>query len=317
MEKNKVKLLNKCLIIFAMWAIFIIGICVACDQYFRLPNNRNNGDLNNSERPNITANNAANNYNFGNFNILILGLDGRKGLNDRTDTIILASLNEEEKKAQLLSIPRDCKVKIKGKWDKINAAYVYGGLDLTKTTVTNLLGVDIDRYVIINFNGLIKLVDIIGGIDVNVPVRMYKPLEGIDLQPGLQHLNGKQVLAYARFRGTKNGDIDRVRRQQEVIQLLSEKITEGNNLTKFLDIIESARKEVETDLTVKEIGALARLASPVLENEIATKVLPGNNQKIDEIWYWEPDLSNLSEIVAISKKEIVVHQDSSDSQHNS
>lgn len=317
MGGNKVKLINKCLIIFSVWAIFIVGICVACDQYFRLPNNRNHGNLNNGGRTNIIGNDAANNYNFGNFNVLILGLDGRKGLNDRTDTIILASLNEDEKKAQLLSIPRDCRVKIKGKWDKINAAYVYGGLDLTKTTVTNLLGVDIDRYVIINFNGLIRLVDIVGGIDVNVPVRMYKPLEEIDLQPGWQHLNGKQVLAYVRFRGTKNGDIDRAGRQQEVIRLLSEKITAGDNFTKLLDIVGSACEEVETDLTVKEIGALARLASPVLENGIATKVLPGNNQMIDEIWYWQPDLSNLSEIVASSKNKIASHQVSPDSHHNS
>ncbi len=314
---NRVKWLKKCLIIFFVIVIFLAGVYVAFDQYFRLPNKQSKGKLHNDKTTKIIENKSITNYDFGNFNILILGLDGRKGLNDRTDTIILASLDEDTKKAQLLSIPRDCRVKIKGRWDKINAAYVYGGLDLTKETVTNLLGVDIDRYVILNFNGLIKLVDLVDGIDVNVPVRMYKPLEGINLRPGQQHLNGKQVLAYIRFRGTKNGDIDRARRQQEVLRLLSEKVTDDKNLVKFLDIIESAKEEVKTDLTVKEIGALARLASPVLKNGIATKVLPGYNQKIDEIWYWQPDLTNLSEIVAISKKENVVRSNVPDTHKSS
>ncbi len=227
------------------------------------------------------------------FNILILGLDGREGLNDRTDTIILASLDEEKEIAQLLSIPRDTRVKVKDGWDKINAAYAYGGLKLTKQTVTDFLGVNIDRYVIINFNGLIKMVDAVGGIEVKVPVRMDKPLEGIDLQPGLQHLDGKQVLAYTRYRDKKIGDIDRARRQQEVLQLLAQKVLKTYNPARLADLLEIAGKEMRTDLTTKEMVALVRLAKPVLDNGLVTKVLPGEDKKIDNLWYWEPDLSKL------------------------
>ena len=270
--------------------VLLMGAYLAYDYYFRLPllpkafqaNEQTDPDQEDQAKD------------FRKFNILVLGLDGREGLNDRTDTIILASLDGENEIAQLLSIPRDTRVKIKGGWDKINAAYAYGGLKLTKQTVADFLEVDIDRYVIINFNGLIKMVDAVGGIEVKVPVRMHKPLEGIDLQPGLQHLNGKQVLAYSRFRGTKNGDIDRAHRQQEVLQILAAKVLKTYNPTRIAGLIEIARKEMKTDLTTKEMVALARLTAPVLENGLITEVLPGSNKMIDDIWYWEPDLSKLA-----------------------
>lgn len=265
------------------------------DYYFRLPllthDDQGKGQ---TSGQNDTAENGEEDQ-FRDFNILVLGVDGREGLNDRTDTIMLASLDGKKKQGRLLSIPRDTRVKIKGGWDKINAAYAYGGLKLTKKTVADFLGVNIDRYVIINFNGLINMVDEVGGIDVDVPVRMYKPLEGIDLQPGLQHLDGKQVLAYARFRGTRDGDIDRARRQQEVLKLLAQKVLTTYNPTRLAGLIEIAGKEVETDLSFKEMVALARLASPIMENGLVTEVLPGNNKMIDNIWYWEPDLTKLAD----------------------
>lgn len=273
----------------------IATIYLAYDYYFRLPllphEEQGGGDT-------VGQNNATDpeeEDQFRDFNILVLGLDGREGLNDRTDTIILASLDGENKKARLLSIPRDTRVKIKGGWDKINAAYVYGGVELTKKTISDFLDIKIDRYVIINFNGLIKMVNEVGGITVNVPVRMYKPLEGIDLQPGLQDLDGEQVLAYARFRGTSGGDIDRARRQQQVLKLLAEKVLSTYNPNRLASLFEIAKNEMETDLSMKEMIALARLAGPVMENGLVTEVLPGTNKLIDEIWYWEADLSQLSQ----------------------
>ena len=275
------------LIIFAL----IATIYFAYDYYFRLPllphDGQNGGQT--VGQNNATAPGEADE--FRDFNILVLGLDGREGLNDRTDTIILASLDGENKKARLLSIPRDTRVKIKGGWDKVNAAYVYGGVELTKKTISDFLGIEIDRYVIINFNGLIKMVNEVGGITVNVPVRMYKPLEGIDLQPGLQDLNGEQVLAYARYRGTSGGDIDRARRQQQVLKLLAEKVLSTYNPNRLVGLLEIAKKEMKTDLSMKEMIALARLAGPVMGNGLVTEVLPGANKLIDEIWYWEADLS--------------------------
>ncbi|MCR4442623.1 MAG: LCP family protein [Peptococcaceae bacterium] len=273
-------------------AVLCLGY-LAFDRYFRLPYPKTL-----SEKRGQGGESGAK-PEFDRFNVLVLGLDGRQGVNDRADTIILASLDGEKKEAQLLSIPRDTRVRIKGSWDKVNAAYAYGGVELTKKTLSDFLDVEIDRYVLADFKSLVKLVDELGGIEVDVPVRMYVPLEGIDLQPGRQHLNGEQVLAYTRFRGTSEGDIGRVKRQQQVITLLAEKVLKAQNLAKLPQFISIFQKDVKTDLTVKEMGALARIAPEVLEKGISTCVLPGENKKIDGLWYWEPDMPALRELLAI------------------
>lgn len=295
------KLLFNKVIIFL--AIFLAVGYFAYDSYFTLP----------FEKPQEQGE-AQSKPEFGKFNILLLGLDGRQGVNNRADTIILATLDGETNQAQLLSIPRDTRVKIKGGWDKINAAYAYGGVELTRTTVSDFLGVEIDRYAVLDFNSLVKLVDAVGGIEVDVPVRMYVPLEGIDLKPGKQHLNGEQVLAYARFRGTIEGDIDRARRQQEVIQLLLQKVLKPENLPRIGQFIEIAKNNVDTDLTAKEMIALARIAPDVMEKGISTKVLPGKNKKIDGLWYWEPDLASIESMLAVpGHRQIATNTQSSES----
>lgn len=266
--------------------VFAVAYAVY-DNYFQLPFGRSAKNAEDSEET------------ISRFNILIVGLDGRANLNDRTDTIILAAFDGEKNEAQMLSIPRDTRVKIKGKQDKINAAYAYGGIDLTKKTVSEFLDVEIDRYVIVDFVSLVKLVDEVGGIEVDVPVRMYVPLEGIDIKPGLQHLNGEQVLAYSRFRGTIEGDIGRVKRQQQVITLLAEKLTSLKNIAQLTQLIPIYKEEVETDLSIKEMIALARMTPDILDKGINTQVLPGANKKIDGLWFWEPDLSELNGILTI------------------
>ncbi|HHZ16101.1 MAG TPA: LCP family protein [Peptococcaceae bacterium] len=303
MEKGEI--FDKRQVILVGILILLIIAYFTFDYYFRLPTRPN--PYQDKQIGGNVADEKGNDEDkavFHDFNILILGLDGRDGLNDRTDTIILASLDGDKKLGRLLSIPRDTRVKIKGSWDKVNAAYVYGGVELAQKTIEDFLDVRIDRYVIINFDGLIKMVDAVGGIEVDVPVRMYKPLEGINLKPGLQHLDGEQVLAYARFRGTPGGDIDRAARQQEVLQLLAEKVLKTANPTRLAELIEIAGKEIKTDLSFKEMVALFRLAGPVMENGLVTEVLPGSNKLIDEIWYWEPDLSQLSAVLSFPREEI-------------
>lgn len=280
-------------IVLMLFVILFAGYFIY-DNYFQLPFDNPPATGENSQ-----AEEAPKEPEFGRFNILIIGVDGRAGVNDRADTIILASLDEEKNQAQLLSIPRDTRVKIKGAWDKINAAYAYGGVELTKETITDFLGVKIDRYVVVDFNSLVKVVDEIGGIEVDVPVRMYVPLEGIDLQPGKQHLNGEQVLAYSRFRGTSEGDIGRAKRQQEVITLLAEEIIKPQNLPRIPQLIPIIREDVKTDLSVKEMISLARIAPDTMKGGITTRVLPGENKKIDGLWFWEPDTSALGDLLAI------------------
>ncbi len=294
----KKMLTSKTLIIIASVAIILLAGYLAFDYYFRLP-------FNVTQEPQST-NEVPEKPQFGEFNILILGLDGRQGIGNRTDTIMVATIDGETNQAKLLSIPRDTRVKVKGAWDKINAAYAYGGLELTQQTVSDFLGIKLDRYAIIDFKSLVSLVDAVGGLEIDVPVRMYVPLEGIDLQPGLQHLNGEQVLAYVRFRDTKNGDIDRVERQQEAIKILLEKVLRTENISKLGQFVQIAQDNVKTDLTAKEMIALGRIAPEIMEIGIESQVLPGKNQKIDGLWYWVPDTDQINGISDVANKSIQV-----------
>ena len=99
----------------------------------------------------------------------------------------------------------------------------------------------------------------------------------------------RQVLAYVRFRDTKNGDIDRVERQQEAIKILLEKVLRTENISKLGQFVQIAQDNVKTDLTAKEMIALGRIAPEIMEIGIESQVLPGKNQKIDGLWYWVPD----------------------------
>ncbi len=235
---------------------------------------------------------------FGEYNVLLLGIDSRseRGLEAeiqaksyRTDTMILATLDIKEKKARLISIPRDTKVKVKGNYNKINAAFVYGGIELAKETVENFAGVEIDRTMLVDFKSLVKFVDLLGGVEIDVPVRMYRPTEDIDLKPGLQVLNGHDALAYSRYRGTSGGDIDRAARQQEVIRALMNEIVSVKGVAMIPSLYKTMEENMVTDIPLKEIMTLAKLAPAILKNGLDTMVVPGRNALIEGIWFWEAD----------------------------
>jgi len=131
--------------------------------------------------------------------------------------MFVATIDEATKSVSLLSVPRDTRVKIPGHgWDKINHAYANGGSQLSQKAVENLLGIPIDYYVTIDFAGFYKIVDAVGGVDVDVEKRMYyeDPYDElvIDIQPGMQHMNGKTAIQYVRYRDSE-GDIGRIERQ--------------------------------------------------------------------------------------------------------
>lgn len=295
-------------ILYAVAVFIVLGIFSSWlyNSYFTLDPNPGQADVNNPEGQENQEENEKSEIakQLGEYTVLLLGVDTPKGYKTRTDTIILATVDAETRKARLVSIPRDTRVKIKGAWDKVNAAYVYGGIELAKETVEDFLGVKVDRYAIVNFNSLTKLVDAVGGIEVDVPIRMYYPAENIDLQPGKQILNGADALAYSRFRYTSEGDIGRAKRQQEVIQLLVNKIISVKGMKNLPELVKLMQENVETDIPVKEIFALAKLAPDIIKNDIVSVIVPGKNEKIDGLWYWEPDLAKLEQQLQASTEKI-------------
>lgn len=241
----------------------------------------------------------------GSKNVLLLGLDARDGGTGRTDTIMVANVDFDTGKINLLSVPRDSRVFLEGKYDRINAAYVYGGIDMITESVENLLDIELDHYAIIYFQGFVEVVDLLGGVKVNVPERMYHPNEGIDLQPGVQALDGDDALGYARYRYTENGDLDRARHQQEILEALRKKVFSPSTVTKIPELITIAYEYIETDLTNSELMKLADNSSKFSEQEIDSAVLPGEIVKIDGLWYYEVDEEQLGSAAIPFQKDAV------------
>lgn len=221
--------------------------------------------------------------------VLLLGCDMREGESSgRSDTIMLAFVNLEEGAVNLLSIPRDTRVALaEGKGTtKINHAYAYGGQPLTRKTIENFLDVEVDRYVQVDFNGFAAIIDALGGVEYNVEQRMYKPEENIDLQPGLQKLDGKQSLAYVRWRGTATADIGRVERQQKFLNAVLDQVMSSGTIFKLPKLMNEINQSINTDFTLNELLALVEIYKEFPSVSFASDKIPGEGQTINGISYW-------------------------------
>ncbi len=230
-------------------------------------------------------------------NILLLGVDAREGEKQtRTDTIILASIDPKLNKAALVSIPRDTKIKIEGSpSDKINAANTVGGPELVVEKVEEIMGENIDYYVEMDFKGFAKIVDAVGGVNINVDKRMYKPSEGIDLRAGQQLLNGKQALGFVRYRDYVMGDIDRTAHQQIFLKALGQELLKPKNLAKLPLLIREANRNIDTNLRLSDMLKMATWAPGFNSDSIVAQTLPGYFLDKRDAWgnltasYWVAD----------------------------
>jgi len=232
-------------------------------------------------------------------NILLTGIggEGHDGPN-LTDTIIIAGIDNKNKVVPMLSIPRDLYVYTKqtGR-SRINevlsiAINKYGadqGMNILKETVSKLTGLSIQYYVKINFNGFVKIVDALGGLDINVEEDIYDPeypRDGTDLyQPfsikkGLQHLDGATALKYARSRhGNAGGNVGRAKRQQQLLYAIKDKALNLNILTnpeKIKELYSSISDSIETNLSFAEIIELAKIAKDFGKDSSLSLVITDN-----------------------------------------
>ena len=247
--------------------------------------------------------------------VMLMGVDEREDDVGRSDTLMIATLDPKKHKAAILSVPRDTRVKIKGHgFDKINAAYAYGGHNLTKNTVEDLLGVEMEHYVIINVNAFTKIIDAIGGVDIDVEKRMYyeDPWDDngglvINLYPGQQHMDGATAITYVRYRD-EEGDIGRITRQQKFMRAVMDKLTSPAIIPKIPAIIGQVVDSISTDLTVKQMIEFMAALKESQANGLQTEMLPGRPMYIGGISYWIPDLSKLRATVA-NTLDVRVSQD--------
>jgi LCP family protein required for cell wall assembly len=224
-----------------------------------------------------------------NINIILMGTDRRPGQpNWRTDTLILVSINQEEKTVGLLSIPRDLWVQIPGIGaQRINTADFYGeyyhlpggGPQTIKTTIERNLGIRVHYYVRVGFDAFRKGIDTLGGVDVDVDCPLvengfvddYGPAN-LNFQPGVTHMDGVTALRYARSRYTTN-DYDRARRQRKVVLAMWSKALSLNLIPKWPELYSQFHDSVQTDLGPVEFAGLAWIGSQLHMDRLKSRAI--------------------------------------------
>jgi len=252
-------------------------------------------------------------------NILLLGVDRRPGEEQaRSDVMILVSIDPELEKVAVISIPRDTKIDDSGLGvDKICAVnYAFGPQTAVKM-VENLLDTEVDYYVAMDFAGFKKIVDTLGGVTVDVPCRMYKPSEDINLKPGRQHLNGRDALAFVRFRGYIQADIQRTAAQQQFIKALADQVLQARTIPRLPALVKQIGQYVDTDMEISDALRLATWAPGFDSDSFITQTLPGNFYDVrDEngnltASYWLADKEEAAELLndLFSGKTVAVVQE--------
>lgn len=260
-------------------------------------NNQANGQTTLPKTPEPTEEPIAVDTEFlkNNVNILMLGWDHSEERDDensalyrdennnfRSDVMMLLSVNFEEKRADLISIPRDTYAKIyntEGKW-KINSAFAHGGsvekdgFEYAGKTISALFGgIEINYYMGVDMSGLKAAVDAMGGVDYDVDVEIK--LNGRLLQKGMQHLNGQQVLDYCRARKGISTDVGRVDRQQRMLFTIFEQLKSKNQILRLPRIYLSVKDKVYTNLNIEQIAALSLFASELGLDNLHRHTLDG------------------------------------------
>jgi LCP family protein required for cell wall assembly len=195
--------------------------------------------------------------------LLLFGVDSKAGEPARSDTIMLMRFNPRTHTINQLSIPRDTRVQLpNGTYDKINTAMFWGGPSMAVQAVKQFLGVDVNHVMVVDFKGFPRLVDAVGGVDMNVPKTISTVAGGrgrvVVFKQGMYHFDGKYAMIYVRIRYADD-DFHRAARQQQFVQALQKKIAQPSNITKLPAIGKRFMSGVATDLTTNQILELAYL----------------------------------------------------------
>lgn len=249
-------------------------------------------------------------------NVLLMGTDERpdEGGPLRTDTLILLTLNPADQSIGMLSLPRDLWVPIPGQGitTKINTAYMIGqqngypggGPQLAKDTVSSFVGQPVDYYVRVNFDGFREIINLIGGIDINVPYTIHDEeyptenygVETFHLDAGPQHLDGETALKYAR---TRHGDDDysRSRRQQDIIRAVADKVLNAGMIPQLLSkapqLLMTTQNTIQTDIPIPTGIELAKMVNGSSLREVRQLVLDSRfgeeTYSSEGMWILMPD----------------------------
>lgn len=238
--------------------------------------------------------------------ILLMGVEDYSsgGESGRSDTLMVATFNPDDKQLKLLSIPRDTLVEIAGRdmKDKITHAYAFGGKEMTIETVENFLDIPIDYYASVNFDAFKNIVDIFGGITVDVPFDFEqnsddRVAEKLQFYEGEMELDGRYALAYARMRlQDPRGDIGRNERQQQVVKAIIDEAMSVSTITKIDDLAEEIGGNVETNMKISEALGFYKQYSDFGVKNIDKLILETDPERIDGVYYEITNPESLEEV---------------------
>lgn len=231
-----------------------------------------------------------------------------------TDTIMLCGYNPKTNQAMMLSIPRDTfigknKNRAKGN-DKINALYAKG-VDKTVEAVEELTGIDIDYYAVINNDLLIKMVDVVGGVQFEVPIDMDydDPTQDlhIHLKKGMQTIDGEKAEQLLRFRHNNDGssypyeygdnDYGRMRTQREFMKATMSQAIQPSNMLKYKDLVNAVMDNLETDMNIDDILPYVPYTLDLDFDNVRTEQLPGESELCNKVWVYIHDKADTATLV--------------------
>lgn len=256
--------------------------------------------------------------------ILLMGVDmdqatrGGDWEGGRSDSMILVTVNPKTKETNMMSLTRDIMVEIaeangesSGTVEKLNHSYSYGQAPMAIATIEKMMDININRYIEINMDGLVELVDAVGGIEVNntlgfpISISEHEPAYTSIVQPGKQLVNGDQALVYARMRyDDPEGDIGRQRRQREVIMAIIKKLLQLDGLTQYKKILTAISNNMRTNIEISPATIPSLLGYKDSVSKLNSYQLRGVDQMVDEIYYQLPTSTHLLEMQNVLKKSI-------------
>ncbi|HEM2794064.1 TPA: LCP family protein [Streptococcus suis] len=256
--------------------------------------------------------------------ILLMGVDmdqatrGGDWEGGRSDSMILVTVNPKTKETNMMSLTRDIMVEIaeangesSGTVEKLNHSYSYGQAPMAIATIEKMMDINIDHYIEINMDGLVELVDAVGGIEINntlgfpISISEHEPAYTSIVQPGQQLVNGDQALVYARMRyDDPEGDIGRQRRQREVITAIIKKLLQLDGLTQYKKILTAISNNMRTNIEISPATIPSLLGYKDSVSKLNSYQLRGVDQMVDAIYYQLPTSEHLLEMQNILKKSI-------------
>lgn len=301
--------------------IFILAIIITSGVFTGVKIFENGGGLKGVVAT-VLGENTSELSNLKTINVLLLGIS--EDLNSKlTDTIMVCSYNPKTQRASILSIPRDTYVgknknSVKAN-DKLNTVYSKSGIDTCMEKVEQITGIELDYYAVVNTKALIKIVDIIGGVNFDVPIKMDydDPTQNlhIHLKKGMQKINGEKAEQLLRFRHNNNGstysqeygdnDYGRMKTQREFIKETMKQTLQLKNITKAKKIISAVFENVNTNVEEGLIKQYLPYAIEFNTDSILMEQLPGESTKYNDVWVYEYNKKETTSLV----KEIQNHLD--------